>query len=71
MAGGGTKRGHVFGATDEFGYHAVEEISNVYELWATVLHLMGINHEKLTFQYGGRNLRLTDVHGRVWKDVIA
>ena len=71
MAGGGTKRGHVYGATDEFGYHAVEEISNVYELWATVLHLMGIDHEKLTFQYGGRNLRLTDVHGRVWKDIIA
>lgn len=65
------KGGTVMGATDEFGYYAVDQVSNIYELWATVLHQLGINHEKLTFQYGGRNLRLTDVHGKVWHDLIA
>ena len=57
--------GHVVGATDEFGYHATQEVCNVYDLWATVLHLLGIDHERLTFRYSGRDLRLTDVHGRV------
>ena len=71
MAGGGTSGGTVYGATDEFGYYATENVSNIYELWATVLHLLGVNHEKLTFQHGGRNLRLTDVHGNVWYDIIA
>ncbi len=71
LAGGGVKGGTIYGATDEFGYHAVDKISNIYELWATVLHLVGIDHEKLTFQYGGRNLRLTDVHGKVWHEIIA
>lgn len=71
FAGGGMKGGTVMGATDEFGYYAVDQVSNIYELWATVLHQLGINHEKLTFQYGGRNLRLTDVHGKVWHDLIA
>ena len=70
FAGGGVKGGTVMGATDEFGYYAVDKVSNIYELWATVLHLLGANHEKLTFQYGGRNLRLTDVHGKVWHDII-
>jgi hypothetical protein len=71
LPGGGVKGGHVYGATDEFGYRAVEEISNIYELWATVLHLLGVDHDKLTYRYSGRDLRLTDVHGKVWKDIIA
>lgn len=71
LAGGGTKGGTVMGSTDEFGYHAVDQVSTIYELWATVLHLLGLNHEQLTFQHGGRNLRLTDVHGHVWRDIIA
>ena len=71
MAGGGTSGGTVYGATDELGYYATENVSNIYELWATVLHLLGVNHEKLTFQHGGRNLRLTDVHGKVWSDIFA
>lgn len=71
MAGGGVKGGHVHGATDDFGYHAVENASSVYDLWATVLHLMGVDHEMLTYRYSGRDLRLTDVHGHVMRDVIA
>ena len=71
LSGGGVKGGHVYGATDEFGYRAVEEISSIYELWATVLHLLGVDHDKLTYRYSGRDLRLTDVHGKVWKDIIA
>ncbi|WP_395751074.1 DUF1501 domain-containing protein [Prosthecobacter sp.] len=71
MAGGGIKPGHIYGATDDFGYHAVEGVSTVYDLWATVLHLMGIDHEQLTYRFSGRDLRLTDVHGNVLRDVIA
>ncbi len=71
LCGGGVKGGTVYGATDEFGYHAIDGISNIYELWATVLHLLGVDHDQLTFQYGGRNLRLTDVHGKVWNEIIA
>lgn len=70
LAGGGIKGGSVLGATDELGYHAVEDVSTVYDLWATVLHQMGINHEKLTYLYSGRNMRLTDVHGHVWKKIL-
>jgi phosphoglycerol transferase MdoB-like AlkP superfamily enzyme len=71
MAGGGVKGGHVYGATDEFGYNAIENVSTVYDMWATVLHLMGIDHEQLTYRFSGRDLRLTDVHGNVLRDVIA
>ncbi len=71
MAGGGVKGGHTYGATDEFGYKAIEQVSTVYDLWATVLHLMGLDHEALTYLYGGRNLRLTDVHGHVMQDILA
>jgi len=71
MAGGGVKGGHVYGATDDFGYNAVENITSVYDMWATVLHLMGIDHEQLTYRFSGRDLRLTDVHGNVLKDIIA
>ena len=71
LAGGGTKGGAIYGATDELGYHATENKCDVYDLWATVLHLLGVDHEELTFRHGGRDLRLTDVHGKVIKDVIS
>jgi hypothetical protein len=71
MAGGGVKGGHAYGATDEMGYHAVEEVATVYDLWATVLHLMGVDHEALTYRYSGRDVRLTDVHGNVMRSIIA
>ncbi|MCB1064496.1 MAG: DUF1501 domain-containing protein [Verrucomicrobiae bacterium] len=71
MAGGGAKGGTIYGETDEFGYHVVENRSTVYDLWATVLHLMGVDHNDLTFRHAGRDFRLTDVHGNVLKDVIA
>ena len=71
MAGGGVKGGHVYGATDDFGYYATENPSTVYDMWATVLHLMGIDHEQLTYRFSGRDLRLTDVHGHVLHDIIA
>ena len=51
--------------------YGLEEISNIYELWATVLHLLGVDHDKLTYHYSGRDLRLTDVHGKVWHDILA
>ena len=71
MAGGGMKGGTAHGASDEFGYKALEHVSTVYDLWATVLHQLGIDHEKLTYRWSGRDLRLTDVHGHVWKELIA
>jgi len=71
MAGGGVKGGMAYGATDEFGFAAVENKVHVHDLHATILHLMGIDHERLTFQYSGRNFRLTDVHGLVVKDLLA
>ncbi len=71
LAGGGVKGGTAYGATDELGYHAVEDRCEVYDLWATVLHQLGLNHEKLTYRYGGRDFRLTDVHGDVLRDVLA
>jgi len=71
MAGGGTKGGTVCGATDEFGMHAVENVVTMHDLHATVLHLLGLDHERLTYRSGGRDFRLTDVSGRVVRDVIA
>ncbi len=71
LAGGGIKGGTVYGATDEFGMKAVDKITDFHDLHATVLHLAGINHEKLTFRQGGRDYRLTDVHGNVIQGVIA
>ncbi len=65
------KGGTIYGATDEFGYHAVENKCEIYDLWATVLHQLGVNHEALTYRYGGRDFRLTDVHGHVLHDVLA
>jgi len=71
MAGGGVKGGHVHGATDEFGFKAVENPVHVHDLHATVLHLLGFNHEKLTYHYSGRDFRLTDVFGKVVGDILA
>ena len=70
MAGGGMKSGLMYGNTDEFGMHAVENRVHVHDLHATVLHLMGIDHKRLTYRYSGRDYRLTDVHGRVVHDVL-
>ena len=71
MAGGGVKTGYSHGATCNFGLTAVEDRVHVHDLHATILHLMGLNHEKLTYRYSGRDYRLTDVHGEVVKEVIA
>lgn len=71
MAGGGIRGGQVYGATDEFGYAAVEKRVHVHDLHATILHLMGLDHEDLTFFHGGREMRLTDVAGNVLHDLIA
>jgi hypothetical protein len=70
LAGGGVKPGFSFGATDEFGHIAVQNRVHMHDLHATILHLLGIDHERLTFRYSGRNFRLTDVHGRVVREVI-
>ena len=71
MAGGGSKPGYVYGATDDFGYRAADKPCTVYDMWATVLYLLGIDHDALTFRFSGRDIRLTDVHGHVLKDVVA
>jgi hypothetical protein len=71
LAGGGIKGGMTHGATDEFGWHAVEKKVHVHDLHATILHLMGLDHTKLTYRYGGRDYRLTDVHGNVVKEILA
>lgn len=71
LAGGGVKGGHIHGATDEFGFAAEENKVHVHDLHATILHLLGFDHEKLTYRYAGRDFRLTDVEGEVVKDIIA
>ena len=71
MAGGGVKAGTIYGATDEFGYHAVENRMHLHDLHATILHLLGLDHTKLTYRYGGRDFRLTDVHGSVAHGIMA
>ncbi len=60
-----------YGATDEFGFDAVENRVHVHDLHATILHLMGLDHERLTYRYSGRDFRLTDVHGHVVRDILA
>ena len=65
------KGGINHGATDEFGYQAVEKPMHIHDWHATVLHLLGLDHERLTFNYGGRDFRLTDVHGNVAKEILA
>src|SRR6266446_4998205 len=71
LAGGGVKGGHVHGATDEFGFQAVENPVHVHDLHATILFLLGFNHETFTYRHAGRDFRLTDVHGTVVKDILA
>lgn len=71
LCGGGIKGGTIHGSTDEFGYHAVENKCDVYDMWATVLHQLGIDHQELTYRHGGRDFRLTDVHGDVIHEIIA
>ena len=71
LAGGGAKGGIAFGATDELGFRAVEKKVHVHDLHATILHLMGLDHERLTYRYSGRDFRLTDVSGTVIHDIIA
>jgi len=71
LAGGGVKRGFSYGETDEIGYYGVKDRVHVHDLQATILHLMGLHHEKLTFPFQGRNFRLTDVHGEVVRPILA
>jgi hypothetical protein len=71
LAGGGVKGGTTYGATDEFGFRAVQDKVHVHDLHATILHLLGLDHEKLTYRYAGRDFRLTDVYGRVVTEILA
>jgi hypothetical protein len=71
MAGGGVKGGTTYGETDDFGFRAMHNKVHIHDLHATILHLLGLDHEKLTFRYSGRDFRLTDVHGRVLHDIVA
>jgi hypothetical protein len=71
LAGGGVKAGHIHGATDDYGYHAIEGKVEMYDLHATMLHLLGLDHKKSTFRFGGRDMRLTDVHGDVVEGIVA
>lgn len=71
LAGGGVRGGTIYGATDEMGVHAVEGVCTFHDLHATMLHLLGLDHERLTYRFGGRDFRLTDVHGRVVREVLA
>jgi hypothetical protein len=71
LAGGGVKGGSVYGATDDFGFKAVQNPVHVHDLHATLMKLLGFDHEKFTFHYAGRDFRLTDVHGKVVNELIA
>src|SRR5205807_8341455 len=71
LAGGGVRGGTVYGETDEFGYKVVRDRVEVHDLHATMLHLLGVDHTRLTFRFGGRDMRLTDVHGNVVREIIA
>ncbi|MEM9481909.1 MAG: DUF1501 domain-containing protein [Verrucomicrobiota bacterium] len=71
MAGGGVKGGFNYGATDEYGHEAIDGKMHIHDWHATILHLLGLNHEKLTYRYAGRDFRLTDVHGDVAKEILA
>jgi hypothetical protein len=71
LAGGGVTGGTIYGATDELGMYAVDKITTMHDLHATILHFLGIDHEKLTFRYSGRDFRLTDVHGHVIREIVA
>jgi arylsulfatase A-like enzyme len=71
LAGGGVKGETIIGATDQYGYRAVENPKSVYDLQATILRLLGLDHEKLTYRFNGRDMRLTDVHGHVIREALA
>jgi hypothetical protein len=71
MAGGGVKGGHIHGSTDDIGLQIAEDKVHVHDLHATILHLLGFNHETLTYRYAGRDFRLTDVEGEVVKELLA
>ena len=71
MAGGGVQGGLTHGETDELGYQVINGRVHVHDLHATILHLLGIDHERLTYRYSGRDFRLTDVYGEVVKEIIA
>jgi len=71
MAGGGVKGGTIWGATDEFGYFTVENKVHVHDLHATMLHLLGIDHKRLTYRYSGRDMRLTDVAGDIVQGILS
>ncbi|WP_404310335.1 DUF1501 domain-containing protein [Neorhodopirellula lusitana] len=71
MAGGGVKGGFSYGMTDEYGYEAIENKCHIHDWHATILHLLGLDHEQLTYRYAGRDFRLTDVHGNVMHDILA
>jgi uncharacterized protein (DUF1501 family) len=71
MAGGGIRGGTVYGATDEFGYRAVENKLTVHDLHANMLHLLGVDHTRLTYRHSGRDIRLTDVHGHIIPEILA
>jgi arylsulfatase A-like enzyme len=70
MAGGGIKPGVVYGATDDYGYNITENPVHIHDLNATILHALGIDHERLTYRFQGRDYRLTDVHGNMVKDLL-
>ena len=71
FAGGGIKPGTTFGATDELGYNVAENPVHIHDMQATLMHMLGIDHEQLTYKFQGRRYRLTDVHGKVVKEILA
>ena len=71
MAGGGIKPGLTYGETDDFSYNVTKDPVSVHDFHATILHLLGVNHEKLTYKFQGRHFRLTDVHGHILNDILA
>jgi hypothetical protein len=71
MAGGGIQRGITLGKTDDFGFNGIEDVVHVHDLQATILHLLGLDHTRLTYRYQGRDFRLTDVHGNVVQKLLA
>jgi hypothetical protein len=71
MAGGGVKAGYVHGETDELGFGVVDGKVHVHDLHATILHMLGFDHEKLTYRFQGRDFRLTDIHGNVVREILA
>jgi hypothetical protein len=71
MAGGGVKAGHTHGATDDYSYNVARDPVSVHDLQATIMHLLGFDHERLTYRFQGRDFRLTDVHGEIVKGILA